>query len=65
MKCCFEKLVDYNEMKVFECLAFSTTPDHKNDTLQPRGGLCIFLGYHPTQKGVRLDEFDQQRDIHI
>lgn len=50
----YNKTPDYTELKVFGCLAFSANPKVTTDKLEPRGIPCVFLGYHPSQKGVRL-----------
>lgn len=49
-----ESPVDYEEIKVFGCLAFSANTATKGDKFQPRGIPCVFLGYPPLKKGFRL-----------
>lgn len=50
----FQKPVDYDSLKVFGCLAFSSNVGSRQDKFQPRGVPCVFVGYPPTQKGYRL-----------
>ena len=47
---------DYNDMRAFGCLVFAANPaiNAQADKLQPRGIPCVFVGYAPSQKGVRL-----------
>lgn len=49
-----ESPVDYEDIKVFGCLAFSANTATKGDKFQPRGIPCVFLGYPPLTKGFRL-----------
>ena len=60
----YETAVDYNELKVFGCLAFAANTGSKNDKFQPRGLPCVFLGYPPTQKGFRLMNL-QSKEVFI
>lgn len=45
---------EYDNLRVFGCLAFDYNPTHSHDKFEHRGVPCVFLGYHPRQKGYRL-----------
>lgn len=50
----FGKAPDYNELKVFGCLAMATPPGVMTDKLKPRALPCVFVGYPPTKHGYKL-----------
>ncbi|KAK9691437.1 hypothetical protein RND81_09G196600 [Saponaria officinalis] len=50
------KPANYNNLKVFGCLAMAYNPDRNKDKFQPRGVPCVFLGYPANQKGYKVED---------
>lgn len=53
----YGKQPGYGHLKYFGCLAFAYNPSSVKDKFQARGVPCVFLGYSPSQKGYRLQNF--------
>lgn len=49
-----KKPVNYDELRVFGCLAMAYNSNHGTDKFAPRGIPCIFVGYPVSTKGYRL-----------
>ncbi|KAK9714860.1 hypothetical protein RND81_06G125700 [Saponaria officinalis] len=47
---------NYEELKVFWCLAMAYNPDRGRDKFQPRVVPCVFLGYPVNRKGYKVEE---------
>lgn len=50
----YNSLPQYENLRVFGCLAFAYNPTNTSDKFDHRGVPCLFLGYPPHQKGYRL-----------
>lgn len=50
----FNKLPDYDNLRVFGCLTFAANPVNTADKFEHRGVPCLFVGYPPFQKGYKL-----------
>ena len=50
----FDKVPDYNHLKVFGCLCFAYNRASKQDKFAKRSRRCVFVGYSNTQKGWKV-----------
>lgn len=50
----YKKEPDYDNLRVFGCLAIGYNPTISTDKFAARGIPCVFLGYPPNKKGYRL-----------
>ena len=50
----YKSTPDYEELRVFGCLAFATNPTVSGDKFSRRGVPCAFMGYPPLKKGYKL-----------
>ncbi|KAL8089306.1 hypothetical protein AgCh_038927 [Apium graveolens] len=50
----YNSLPEYDNLRVFGCLAFAYNLANTSDKFEHRGVPCLFLGYPPHQKGYRL-----------
>ncbi|XP_071712351.1 uncharacterized protein [Rutidosis leptorrhynchoides] len=48
------KVLTYNHLRVFGCLAIASNPSRNIDKFSERGVPCVFLGYPAHQKGYKL-----------
>lgn len=55
----FSKVVDYEHLCVFGCLAYAHR--HDNDKFQARSYPCIFVSYPGGQKGYKLYDITDQK----
>lgn len=54
----FEKPTNYQRLKAFGCLAFSSMGHLEFDRFGPTSKQCVFMGYPANQKTYRLYEID-------
>ncbi|GJT62613.1 retrovirus-related pol polyprotein from transposon TNT 1-94 [Tanacetum coccineum] len=50
----YGKAPTYDSLKVIGCLCYPTVTTPRKDKFSPRGIPCVFIGYPPNQKGIRL-----------
>ncbi|KAJ0518591.1 putative RNA-directed DNA polymerase [Helianthus annuus] len=50
----FDRKPDYDNMRVFGCLAYYRNTDTKGDKFEERGRPGVFLGYPPRTKGYKI-----------
>lgn len=55
--------MDYNILRVFGCLCFSTDANPKKDKFKARAIKCIFLGYSPRNKVYKVFEYNTNKLI--
>lgn len=66
----FKELPDYDNLKIFGCLAFATNPSTTSDKFDHRGVPCVFVGYPVFQKVYKLynlitNKHFVSRDVHF
>ena len=55
----FGQAPEYDELKVFGCLAFAHNQKAKGNKFAPRSRNCVFIGYPHGKKGWKLFDFRQ------
>lgn len=50
----FKQKPNYDEMRIFGCLAYYRNTETKGDKFEERGSLGLFLGYPPGTKGYKI-----------
>lgn len=53
-KLLFKKIVNYDDLKCFGCLCYSTNVKPVKDKFSPRALKCVLVEYSPGQKGYKL-----------
>ncbi|XP_074297866.1 uncharacterized protein LOC141628658 [Silene latifolia] len=57
----FNKVPNYDRIRVFGCLAMVYNPVRDKDKFIPRGIPCIFIGYPLSQKGYKVYDIIQKK----
>lgn len=55
--------MDYDELKVFGCLAAALNSTHGSDKFVPRGVMCAFIGYYVGTKRYRLLNMNNMKSL--
>lgn len=57
----FNKVPDYQDLRVFGCLCFATVVPHSTDKFAPRAIKGVFVGYLFGTKGYRVLDLDTKQ----
>lgn len=63
LKCLYQKVPSYLELKVFGCLCSPLFPSTTIHKLQPRSTPCVFLGHPVSQRGYKCFDMSTNKII--